>query len=612
MEISGWVAPPLLIASIAGAQSRPRVDAVLTPAPVWFEEFTAAARVSPDGRWAAYTGDELRLYDLRTGRESREPIWPGLDVVRGISFGPTGEIFLRGVVGGKPGWYRKTAVVPERLSIPADADPRWFPDGSRVAYARRSVPDSVFAGALGRVRAYPIRGLLGGIGWSSSSDTLIILAADSSGASSLARLDLVSGRTKSDPRRIDAWPLFSPVAVDVSGGHAYVAAVTVANRLGLDNLTRQSPAAPRRMSIYELNLFDQRSIPIAQADTAADLLDPQIANGRLYWTRAESHTSIVTLPIAGGAAQTIVRDGAVPSWRPDGTQLGFFFGDWRVVDWAINWDAGAIAVDGAGRATGRPVPLITNYGEDFEPEWSPNGKWIAYHSHRSATPVPYYGAPGSTDDIWLRRPGHPPRDSADIRLTDFGFEAGSPSWSRHGDELVFGSYDRQGTPGINLLWLVRIDTITGRALSHARVPLPPGVASVSWAAWSPVADEIVIEGGAAKGTHALWIMSPSGTNARKVVEFPTETFSGVDWTPDGKTLIYAALAAGHMQVFAIAAVGGTARQLTHDAANLVHPRVSPNGRVVAATRIEHHKTLMSLPLRSAPASAGTRPYSEKK
>jgi Tol biopolymer transport system component len=51
-----------------------------------------------------------------------------------------------------------------------------------------------------------------------------------------------------------------------------------------------------------------------------------------------------------------------------------------------------------------------------------------------------------------------------------------------------------------------------------------------------------------------------------------------------------------MQLFAVPAAGGTRRQLTHDAANVFTPRVSPDGRFIAATRIAHRKEIWRVPL----------------
>ncbi len=56
------------------AQSSSRTELAVDAAPVWFEESGSTVRVSPDGRWAAYRGLPFRLYDLKTRRETREPI----------------------------------------------------------------------------------------------------------------------------------------------------------------------------------------------------------------------------------------------------------------------------------------------------------------------------------------------------------------------------------------------------------------------------------------------------------------------------------------------------------------------------------------------------------
>jgi Tol biopolymer transport system component len=65
----------------------------------------------------------------------------------------------------------------------------------------------------------------------------------------------------------------------------------------------------------------------------------------------------------------------------------------------------------------------------------------------------------------------------------------------------------------------------------------------------------------------------------------------VTWTPDARTLIYSALVDGRMQLTSIPSAGGTARVLTHDMANLLHPRVSPDGRWIGATRLSVSKEI---------------------
>src|SRR5438034_10291773 len=68
---------------------------------VWFEEYATRARVSPDGRWAIYSG---RILDLQRGREAKERVWPGLTEQRGAAFGPRGEPGLLGTSGRNTAW----------------------------------------------------------------------------------------------------------------------------------------------------------------------------------------------------------------------------------------------------------------------------------------------------------------------------------------------------------------------------------------------------------------------------------------------------------------------------------------------------------------------------
>ena len=567
----GWVLL-LLVAPTVGAPAQTRTVVTVETAPVWFEESHASAAISPDGHWAVFGGLTDALYDLRTGHKAGVP-WPGLDGVGGYAFGLDGEIILRGRLNGQTGWFRRNANGPVRLPLPPDALPNWSRDGKRVAYIRRSAPDSgVFFGPIEHVRSVRVKGMLrGGLAWSPSGDAVFVAALDSSGLSTLYRVDAESGRVSIAARDLDGPPMLSPSAISPDGRHAFM---SLAGAEKPNNVERNRPRADRWLSVYKVDLSNGTRELIAKADQGADLLAPGISGGRLFWTRSESHQDVVTMPVDGGAITLAVRNAAVASWRPDGRQLGFYFGDYRQSDWAINWDAGVVDIDASAKPTGPPATLIANYGEDFEPEWSPTGRWIAYHSHRSVAPIAFYQAQES-DDIWLRRPNRPPHDTADIRLTNIGFEAGPPSWSRDGTRLVFASYDRKGTPGISLLWMITLDTATGRPARVAKVPLPAGVKSVSWAAWSPISDEIAIDAEGPGGSHSLWRMRSDGSGARNLIDFPQRTFGGVAWSRDGGTLFYSSLVDGSAQLFSIPSRGGSPRQLSHESGLLLHPPFRP-------------------------------------
>jgi Tol biopolymer transport system component len=227
--------------------------------------------------------------------------------------------------------------------------------------------------------------------------------------------------------------------------------------------------------------------------------------------------------------------------------------------------------------------------------WSPNGRWFAYHSHRSDRPVASYADTGSTDDIYLRAAGASATE--EVRLTDFGLEAGSPDWSPDGTRLVFTSFDRSLGTRHSFPFVIALDTAAGRATSSVRLPLPPTLTGAEMAAWSPAGEEIAIEEAMPGGRHALWVIRSDGTGARKLVDYPMRTYGGVDWTPDGKTLIYSALSGNRMQIFAIPAAGGIPRRLTSGTAHLLHPQVSPDGRWIAATRLSHEIEVRRMALR---------------
>jgi Tol biopolymer transport system component len=92
------------------------------------------------------------------------------------------------------------------------------------------------------------------------------------------------------------------------------------------------------------------------------------------------------------------------------------------------------------------------------------------------------------------------------------------------------------------------------------------------------------------------VVKADGSEGRKRVEYDMKTYGGLDWTPDGRSLVYAALAGGRMQIFAVGAREGDPRPLTREAAHLFQPQVSPDGRLIASTRLRQAKEIWRLSL----------------
>jgi len=548
--------------------------------PMWYEETGRYFQVSPDGRRTIYgAAPRLRLYDLATGAAANDA-GSSLDGVRAAAFEPTGALAkLRG-----DGWIRDDG--SERMPVPVGALPRWPPGGRRVAYFTPGQP-TVAIGADTGPKVITLDGAVNGLEWTPGGDALYAIVLHPTGLSSLLRISPDGGATivRAD---LDASPFFNSLAFTPDGRTLFLA---IAGDAPPDPKSRHDPEAPHRsLDIYALDLGQGRLRAIASEP--GDDCCPYVAGGALYWTHNDPRPEVVVFPIGGGEAHAIADHGFLPRWSPDGRQIAFTRAYYRLADYGLDMDGWKVGVDANGAVTSPAQAWITGFGEDMGPVWSPDGRWIAYHSHRSATPVPLYESPGRTDDTWLVPAGGGP----EIRLTDFGFEVGPPDWAPDSRRLIFDSWEKNGVPRFAKPWIITIDPATGRALGTTRMPLPAGVAGITGETWSPHGDQIAFVERIDDVKRALWLSAPDGSGARRLTDFSCYTIGGVAWTPDAKQILYGALADDRMQIFAISAAGGSPRQLTHGDVNMMHPSVSPDGRLVSASRIPWRKQLWRMKL----------------
>ena len=552
-------------------------------ATTWFEEYFArATSVAPDGRRLVFESrGGVALIDLEHGALPMEA-WAGVDEVTGVVIRPSGEIAVRGRRGDASGWYeRDRAGTLRSVDVAPAAAPQWSEDGESIAY-QDAVGSQWMLHIVSRSgrRVVPMPARAKTFAWYPDASALLVMMPESVGLASLQRMNARTGEMRVVATGLDVEPGRTTIAVAADGRRAYVSLASDRTPMPEE---RHDPRADRDLDVYELDLVTGTRRIIAS--TTGDDANPLLVGGHLHWTSTRVTASVAAIPVAGGEPHVVVADAQGPTWHPNGRQIGYFYGDWRAADWALNWDGGAAQIDSLARPIAPPGPLIVGFHEDFPPVWSPNGRWFAYHSHRSQRPVASYSDSGATDDIYLRAAGAPV--AQEVRLTDFGLEAGSPDWSPDGTRLVFTSFDRSMGTRHSFPFVITLDTAAGRATSSARLSLPAGLTGAEMVAWSPSGEEIAVEEAMAGGRHALWVMRSDGSAARKLVDYPMRTYGGVDWTPDGKTLIYSALSGTRMQLFAIPATGGTPRRLTSGTAHLLHPQVSPDGRWIAATRIAH-------------------------
>lgn len=559
--------------------------------PTWFEDGWSVAKLSFDGRrilFGARFG--LRMYDAASGTELDEELGRGLDRVEGGAF-HAGGIARRGSRGRLGGWYMEEDGILQFTGLPPDADPTFSPFGFAVAYYRGSggLGYGLYLGSTEGAGRVPIEESVTGIAWSPDGRTVYATHGSHDGLSSLVAVDAASGRLSTVAEDLDTPWRFNGIGVSPDGGSLFLA---LTGTTPPDPEVRHRPGADRDLDIYELDLATGEIEPRVQSP--GDDFYPVVADGHLYWTHNDFRDDIVVIPVGGGEPRVVVENAQIPYWNHDGSQIGFTVGGWVVADWGLNLDAAVVDVDGDMQATSDPRPIVVGYHEDFTPAWSPDGRWIAYHSHRSDGPVTSYSAEGSTDDLYLRSATD--LEAPEIRLTDFGWEVGMADWSPDGTRLVFDSWEPE-MPDVSKPWIVTIDPQSGTPMGAERLPVPDDLKGTLLAAWSPDGDIIAAVERMEGNDQAIWLIRVDGSGGERVHEFQASTYGGVDWTPDGQLLIYGALADGRMHLFSVPAAGGEPRQLTSGGDDYVQPQVSPDGRWIAATRMRHVKEVRRLPLR---------------
>jgi Tol biopolymer transport system component len=572
---------------------QPEEIAAWSPRTWYLDRLAGPARLSPGGQQVAWRAEgEIRVLDRTTGSVATLGELAGFEAVYTYNWLASGErIEFKGHQNGE---LRRAVFDPATGEI-LDSDlPR------NIFGAQFSVDGSVRAGLEPRHRRWGLyvdhgaseseEPVLPGTeytGWALSPDgaRVAYTEAEEDGWGSLYLLDLGERRSVRLATDLDLSYTETPLRFSPDGRRLFLSLVD--HRAG-SRRERHSPRAARDLDIWAVEIETVDWVRVVD-EPGDDLVSDVRADG-LYWTNLDTSMTTRRIRVADGQVRSLTDSPtAFPHWHPDGDRVSVMWGDWRLADWALDWDIGEAAVEGADAGTVHT--LVGGFHEDYSLAWSPDGRWMAYHSHRSDAPVARYDSPGSTDAIWLRAAA----GGNETRISGEGHvETLQPEWSPEGDRLLFCSMGEDRPYGA---FVLTIDRESGEPRSEERLELPAISGGILAAEWSPTRrDEIFLEEDAGEGKRALWRAGLDGGEAQRLAEFESPlAIGGIDVSPDGELVAFAGLAEGHHQLFLIGRDGGAPRQVTYAQAEWITPQFSPDGAWLAATVYTHTHRLLRLP-----------------
>lgn len=242
-------------------------------------------------------------------------------------------------------------------------------------------------------------------------------------------------------------------------------------------------------------------------------------------------------------------------FSPDGNQIAFAW-DGENED---NWD---IYVKQIGEE--KPLRLTSDPGEDSWPVWSPDGQYIAFSRHGEREDgiyiVPALGGP--------ERKLHPAK-----------FRGGNIDWSPDGKYLAYvdSRPEQQGAS----IFLLEVDNPDNtRALTS-----PSGPLTIDWfPRFSPDGQTLAFirlpTRGSARDIHLVRV---TGGNPRRLT-FDNVAMWGLDWGPNGASVIFSSARLGLPRLWKVAAAGGEPEPLALGQGDAYWPSLSRGGRRLAYTQ----------------------------
>ncbi len=291
------------------------------------------------------------------------------------------------------------------------------------------------------------------------------------------------------------------------------------------------------VSLLPLPLSDVRISDIAR--DRSDLVGwepiPRSEGGRL-----------LVWPVASGAPEILdgLR-GILPTWSPDGVSIAY--------------SDGIHTLFAAGRHGESPRKVASVEGQPADPRWSPDGKFLRFSQRDARSEVA---------SLWeVPAAGGQPRPL----LPGWKYSAGRPTWTADGSYSLFAS----GPAGVPDVWARRENCNPFRWRCREPLRITAGLGDIVSQLPSRDGKKLFVLGGAYKRELLRYDLK-SGTFAPY---FPTAIASDVDFSPDGKWVVYARLP--ERTLWRSRLDGSDAAPLTVSGAEAYSPHWSADGKQIA-------------------------------
>lgn len=261
----------------------------------------------------------------------------------------------------------------------------------------------------------------------------------------------------------------------------------------------------------------------------------------------------------------------------DGRQVAFVWGG----ETGGNYDIYVRLLD-----LGTPVRLTTDLAHDLAPQWSPDDRFIAFlrvsEQGVSVIVLPALGGAERTIATLNMRFAW----RSDAMQVNVG---SGPAWSADGNQVIVTD---QAAPGSSAFGLFAIP-LDGSP--RHRITAPPALAHDFDPVMAHHHHQIAFLRETSNSSGDIFITRTDGSQLRQIT-FDRMHITGITWTADDRSLVFASNRGGADELWQVSAAGGAAERIPTKGAEVTYPSISDDGNILAYTATTRNSNIWRLPL----------------